>query len=52
MGRCAIAISLDDDSEADFLNEDLEKVSNADSAFYRFYKCFLNPESLQDIKSY
>ena len=49
MGRCAIEIVHD---EADFLNEDLEKVSNADSAFYGFYRYLLNPENLQDIKSY
>ena len=37
MGRCAIATQL---SEDDFLSEDLEKVSNADSAFYNFTDVF------------
>ena len=34
MGRCAILDSEHDSlSEADYLSEDLEKVSNADAAF-------------------
>ena len=42
MGRCAIGISALDTplSEADYLSEDLEKVSNADSAFYNFTDVF------------
>ena len=33
MGRCAIVSDIETLSEADYLSEDLEKVSNADAAF-------------------
>ena len=41
MGRCAVII-LDSviESDADYLSEDLEKVSNADAAFYDFIGVF------------
>ena len=41
MGRCAIFESeIESDSEADYVSEDLEKVSNADAAFKDFIGVF------------